>query len=122
MNKDAAIKKSLEELVTIAQAENMKLSLEIEENTIALVTNLVGNIFYRVKLKSQYEHNLASVISSYESKMATQKAEFESYMASELVNVVAQYDAKLASELATTSVAFDERTTPCTTRKYLNVD
>jgi len=45
MNEDAAIKISLEELVTIAQAENMKLRLEIEENTIALVKRLVGAIF-----------------------------------------------------------------------------
>ncbi len=40
---------------------------------------------------------------------ATQKAELNSYMASELVNLAAQYDAKLAGELATDSVAFDER-------------
>ena len=42
--------------------------------------------------------------------MATQKAEFDSYMALELVKVVAEYDdAKLASELERASVAFDER-------------
>jgi hypothetical protein len=109
MDEDAANKERLEELVTIAQADNTKLRLDIEENTIAIVKSLVGDIFYRVKLKFQYEHDLASINSSYDSKMATQKAEFDSYMALELVKVVAKYDAKLASELAKASVAFDER-------------
>jgi hypothetical protein len=109
MNKNAAIKTSLEELVTIPQAEKMKSRMEIEENTIALVKSLVGDIFYRVKSKSQYEYGLASINSSYDSKMATQKDDFDFYMASELVNVTAQYDAKLASELATASDAFNER-------------
>ena len=109
MNEDAANKERLEELVSIAHADNMNLRLDIEENTIALVKSLVGDIFYRVKLKSQYEHDLASITSSYDSKMATQKAEFDSYMALELVKVVAEYDAKLASDRARASVAFDER-------------
>jgi len=89
MNEDAASKTRLEELVTITHADNTKLRLEIEENTIALVKNLVGDIFYRVKLKSQYEHDLASITSSYDSKMATQKAEFDSYTVLELVKVAA---------------------------------
>ncbi len=43
MNEDAASKERLEELVTIAQADNTKLRLGIEENTIALVKSLVGD-------------------------------------------------------------------------------
>ena len=109
MNEDAANKERLEELVTIVQADNTKLRLDIEENTIALVKSLVGDIFNRVKLKSQYYHDLANITSSHDSKMASQKAEFDSYMALELVKVAAEYDAKLASELARASVAFDER-------------
>ena len=66
MNKGAASKTRLEELVTIAQADNTKLRLEIEENSIALVESLVGDILYRVKLKSQYEHDLASITSLYD--------------------------------------------------------
>jgi len=73
MNEDAANKERLEELVNIAQADNTKLRLDIDENTIVeLVKSLVGDIFYRVKLKSQNEHDLASITSSYDSKMATQ--------------------------------------------------
>ena len=45
INEDAANKERLEELVTIAQADNTKLRLGIEENTIALVKSLVGDIF-----------------------------------------------------------------------------
>ncbi len=52
---------------------------------------------------------MTSINSSYDSKMANQKAEFDSYMALELVKVAAEYDAKLASELARASAAFDER-------------
>ena len=85
------------------------MRLDIEENTTTLVKSLVGDIFNRVKLKSQYYHDLANITSSYDSKMASQKAEFDSYMALELVKVAAEYDAKLASELARASVAFDER-------------
>ena len=109
MNEEIVNNERLEELVTIAQADNTKLRLDIEENTIALVKSLVGDIFHRVKLKSRCEHDLASITSSCDSKMATQKAEFNSYMALELAKVAAEYDTKLASELARASAAFDER-------------
>jgi ribosomal protein L19 len=61
MNEDAANKERLEELVTIVQADNTKLRLDIEENTKALVKSLVGDIFNRVRLKSQYYHDMANI-------------------------------------------------------------